>query len=160
MEVLIYPGTFDPFTKGHLDIARRATQLCRKLYVAVSVNANKKSFFTMEERLDMIRQCLKDLPNVEVIAHDGLLVDLFKLKKADAVVRGLRSESDFRFESEMATANKLLYDGFEAILLPCRMDLAFTSSSIVREVASFGGDISGMVPEEISDFVARRMRVK
>ncbi len=160
MEVLIYPGSFDPFTKGHLDIARRAAALCTKLYVAISVNAGKKSYFSTEERLEMIKKCLKDLPNVEVIAHDGLLVDLFKQKQADAVVRGLRSESDFRFESEMATANKLLYADFEAILLPCRMDLAFTSSSIVREVASFGGDISGMVPEEISEYVARHMRVK
>ncbi len=160
MKILIYPGSFDPFTKGHVDIARRAAKLCDKLYVSLSVNANKGCFFSTEERLDMIKKCLVDLPNVEVIAHDGLLVDLFKQKQADAVVRGLRSESDFRFESEMATANKLLYKGFEAILLPCRMDLAFTSSSIVREVASFGGDISGMVPEEISEYVARRMRVK
>lgn len=160
MSILIYPGSFDPFTNGHLDIVKRASRLCDRLIVAVSENSNKRSFFDSAERLSMIRTCLEGMPKVEVTSHAGLLVDFFRESGADAVVRGLRSESDFRYESEMATANKLLCADFEVLLLPCRMDLALTSSSIVREVASFGGDISGMVPEAICAYVTRRMRVK
>ncbi len=157
MRVLIYPGSFDPLTIGHEDIARRAAALCDRLYVAVLQNAQKRSAFTVEERLWMIRSCLGDVPNIDVAAHQGLLVDFYREKGAQAVVRGLRSESDFRYESELATANKLLCPGYESILLPCRMDLAFTSSSVVREVASYGGDLAGMVPAAIRGFVAEKL---
>lgn len=157
MRTLIYPGSFDPFTNGHIDIARRAARLCDHLVVAILINNSKHAFFTTAERVKMARLALKDLPDVEVLSYNGLLVDLFHQKKADAVVRGLRSESDFRFEAEIATANKMLYADYETCLLPCRMDLAFTSSSIVREVASYGGDISGMVPVEIINMICQKL---
>jgi pantetheine-phosphate adenylyltransferase len=159
MTVFIYPGSFDPFTNGHVDIARRASRLCDQLIVAVLTNSSKKAAFSTEERLQMAQISLKGIPNIVVERFDGLLVDFYRQKKARAVVRGLRSESDFRFEAEIAAANKLLLPEYETCLLPCRFDLAFTSSSIVREVATYGGNISGMVPADIREIVLRRMRI-
>lgn len=158
MSIFLYPGTFDPFTNGHVDIARRAAGLCDKLIVAVLTNKGKQPAFTVEERLQMAEDALRDLPALEVLAYDGLLVNLYTKVGADAVVRGLRSESDFRFEAEIAAANKLLLPEYETILLPCRIDLAFTSSTIVKEVASYDGNISGMVPAVIVERVMSRLR--
>ena len=160
MRIMIYPGSFDPLTNGHVDIARRAAGICDRLIVAVLTNSSKKTSFTVEDRVAMARLALQDLANVSVEHFDGLLVDFYRSRHACAVIRGLRSESDFRFEAEMAAANKLLYSGYETCLMPCRIDLAFTSSSIVREVASYGGDISGMVPAVILDQINRQMRRK
>ncbi len=158
MAIFIYPGSFDPFTNGHYDIARRAARLCDQLIVAVLTNSSKQSYFTVDERVAMARTALKDIPNVAVESFAGLLVDFFSQKKATAVVRGLRSESDFRFEAELAAANKLLLPTYETCLLPCRIDLAFNSSSIVREVATYGGDISNMVPPALVATIVERLR--
>ncbi|NLN45303.1 MAG: pantetheine-phosphate adenylyltransferase [Clostridiaceae bacterium] len=158
MRTFIYPGSFDPFTKGHADIARRAALLCDRLIVAVMTNKSKSPAFSTEDRVWMATECLKNVPGVSVSAFGGLLVNFYKENGATAVVRGLRSESDFRFEAELAAANKLLYPSFEMLLLPCRSDLTFTSSSIVREVATYGGDITNMVPDEIRSFVAEHLR--
>ncbi len=152
---MIYPGTFDPVTNGHVDIVRRAARLCDHLYVVILANSNKKPCFSVTDRLEMLRLAVKDLPTVSVDHFDGLIVDFYRQKSACAVIRGLRSESDFRFEAEFAAANKLLCADFETCLLPCRSDLAFTSSSIVREVASYGGDISGMVPPALVEKIMR-----
>ena len=157
MKTIIFPGSFDPFSLGHADIARRAAKLCDRLLVAVMLNRGKHPLFSIEERVDMVRQCLKDVPNIEVIAYNRLLVDLFLESGAVAVVRGLRSESDFSNEAEMSAANRLLLPAFDSILLPCRIDLVYTSSSIIKEVASYGGDISAMVSPEIVDFVKTRI---
>lgn len=158
MKIFIYPGTFDPFTNGHVDIARRAVSICDKVYVAILTNSTKKVAFSVEERLEMARISLAGIANIEVEAFDGLLVDYFKIKNASAVVRGLRSESDFRYEAELSAANKLLFPKFEAVLLPCRMDLAFTSSTIVKEVARYGGDVSGMVSKDIAQFIRNKLK--
>jgi len=160
MRVLIYPGTFDPFTNGHFDIARRAAKICDRLVVAILTNSSKKPYFSVADRVRMAQICLQGIPNIEVESFSGLLVDLYRQKKACAVIRGLRSESDFRFEAEMAAANKLLFAEYETCMLPCRIDLAFTSSSIVREVASYGGNISGMVPPAIIDMILQKMEKK
>jgi pantetheine-phosphate adenylyltransferase len=160
MRTLIYPGTFDPFTNGHVDIARRAARLCDHLIVAILTNSSKKPCFSTDDRVQMAELSLHDIPEaskISVECFDGLLVDFFKAKDASAVIRGLRSESDFRFEAEIAAANKLMLPEYETCLLPCRMDLAFTSASIVREVASYGGDISGMVPAPILTMVRQRL---
>lgn len=158
MVTLLFPGSFDPFTRGHRDIARRAAKICDKLYVAV-MNNNKKTYsFTLEERVEMAKKVLEEYPNIEVIGSTGLLVDIFKDLGCNAVVRGIRSETDFRFEAEMALANKLLYPNYDVTLLPCRDDLSLISSSIVKEVGSYGGDISGMVPAQIVDQVTERLR--
>jgi pantetheine-phosphate adenylyltransferase len=157
MTVFIYPGSFDPFTNGHLDIARRAAALCDQLIVAVLINSSKQSYFSADERVEMARTALKPYPSIVVESFAGLLVDFFALKGARAVVRGLRSESDFRFEAELAAANKLLLGNYETCLLPCRIDLAFNSSSIVREVALYGGDISNMVPAPLVTPIMERL---
>lgn len=149
----MYPGSFDPFTNGHLDIASRAASLCSKLHVVLLVNPAKHPAFEVEERLEMARLCLAEWDNIIVCSHHGLLVDYMRDNGLRVVVRGLRSESDFRFETEMAATNRLMYDEYETILLPCKTDYSFTSSSIVREVASYGGDISRMVPPIIKDKV-------
>lgn len=158
MKVFIYPGTFDPFTNGHVDIARRAGLICDKLYVAILTNSTKHVAFTVEERLEMAKISLAGLDNITIESFDGLLVDYFKIRKANAVVRGLRSESDFRYEAELCAANKLLYPKYEAVLLPCRMDLAFTSSTIVKEVARYGGDVSGMVSKDTAQFIRNKLK--
>lgn len=155
MKVMLFPGTFDPFTRGHRDIARRASKLCDKLIIAVMENASKKPMFTPEERVELINRSIagEDLPNVEVMHWAGLLVELYRKMDCCACVRGIRSESDFRYEAELALANRLLYPEYDAILLPCRDDLSLISSSIVKEVGYYGGDISKMVPAEIIDTV-------
>jgi len=158
VKTFIYPGTFDPFTNGHTDIARRAISICDKLYVAVLTNSTKKTSFSVDERIYMAKRSLEGIPGIEVESFQGLLVDYFKLKNADAVVRGLRSESDFRYEAELTAANKLLCPDFEAVLMPCRMDLAFTSSTIVREVASYGGDVSGMILPELAPMILDKFK--
>lgn len=158
MTSLLFPGSFDPFTRGHRDIARRAAKICDKLYVVVMNNSKKSYTFTLDERVDMCKMALKDIDNVEVLGSDGLLVDLFRELGCNAVVRGMRSESDFRYEAEMALANKMLYSEYDVTLLLCRNDLALISSSIVKEVGSYGGDISNMVPAEIVDMVNDRLR--
>ena len=158
MKTYIFPGSFDPFTLGHLDIAKRASKLCDKLVVAVMNNSAKKAMFTVEERIEMIKICLKDVPNVEVIARDNLMVDVYQEFGASAVVRGLRSESDFRYESEMNAANTLMYPEYQVIFLPCRAELAFTSSSIIKEVATYGGDISRMVVPAVEDMVHQKVQ--
>lgn len=157
MQTLIYPGSFDPFTNGHVDIASRSARLCDRLIIAILTNSAKKQYFTAAERVAMARIAMQDIPNIEVESYDGLLVDFYRQMKASAVVRGLRSESDFRFEAEIAAANKLLLPEYETCLLPCRIDLAFTSSSIIREVASYGGNITGMVPAGIIDIIRRKL---
>ena len=155
MKVMLFPGTFDPFTRGHRDIVRRASKLCDKLVVAIMENSAKTPLFTPDERVDLVRRSLagEDLDNVEVMKWDGLLVDLYKQLGCCASVRGIRSESDFRYEAELALANRLLLPGYDAILLPCRDDMSLISSTIVKEVGSYGGDISKMVPAEIIDTV-------
>ncbi len=147
-------------TNGHVDIIRRASGLCDLLIVAILSNRHKKTAFSADERVEMVQAALKNKKGLEVVRFDGLLVDLYRLKQASAVVRGLRSESDYRFEAEMAAANKILLPEYETCLLPSRIDLSFTSSSIVREVAAFGGNISRMVPKPIADFVAQRLSEK
>ena len=157
MKTFIFPGSFDPFSLGHLDIAKRAAQLCDKLVVAIMINRAKKSMFTVEERVEMARVCLQGIPNIEVISRETLLVDLYRELDASAVVRGLRSESDFRYEAEMNAANTLMFPQYQVIFLPCRADLAFTSSSIIKEVAYYGGDISRMVVPAVEEMVHRKL---
>lgn len=149
----VYPGSFDPFTNGHKDLAIRAAEISDKLDVVILQNASKQAAFTVEERVKMAKLSLAGYDNIHVTSYDGLLVDYLKENNLRIVVRGLRSESDFRYESQIATTNSLMLENYETILLPSRANYSFTSSSTVREVAAYGGDISRMVPEEIIDIV-------
>lgn len=157
MKILLFPGSFDPFTRGHRDIARRASKVCDKLYVAVMENNAKDALFTIEEREELVRLSLTNYDNIEVISSSGLLVDLYKQLGCCAVVRGIRSESDFRYEAELALANRLLCPEYDCLLLPCRDDMSLISSSIVKEVGHYGGDISKMVPAEIYNIVKDKL---
>lgn len=157
MKILLFPGSFDPFTRGHRDIARRAAKVCDKLYVAVMENSAKKTVFTLEEREELVKRSLTNYDNIEVISSTGLLVDLYKQLDCCAVVRGIRSESDFRYEAELALANRLLCPEYDCLLLPCRDDMSLISSTIVKEVGHYGGDISKMVPSEIVDTVKDKL---
>lgn len=135
----------------------RAAKLCDRLIVSVLNNPGKSPVFTADERVQMARTCLSDVSGIEVFSFDGLLVDLYRKIGASAVVRGLRGESDFRIEAEMAAANKLLLPEYDVILLPCSAEMVFIRSSTIKEVAFFGGDISRMINPQIVDFVRSKI---
>ncbi len=145
--IAIYPGSFDPITNGHLDIIKRASKLSEKLYVAVLVNDRKKAFLSVEQKIDLIKCATEDINNVEVIAFDGLLVDLLKDKNANFVIKGLRAITDFEYEFQMAQLNKDMNVKAETLFMMSSPEFTFLSSSAVREIYNFGGDISGYVPK-------------
>lgn len=153
----VCPGSFDPVTLGHLDIMTRASQLFDRVIVLVSVNYDKKPSFSAEERIELIKEVTKDLPNVEVERLDGLLADYVREKKACAIVKGLRATTDFEYEFQMALANRKLYSEAETVFLVTKSENMYLSSSIVRQIASFGGDISSFVPPEIADRIKERL---
>lgn len=149
MKIGIYPGSFDPITIGHIDIIKRAAKLTDKLIVAVLKNNEKNALFTADERVKMIKESVKNIKNVCVESFDGLLVDFAKKKKANVIIRGLREMTDFEYELKMAQTNRALYNNMETIFLITSPEYAYISSSIVREVASFGGDVSKFVTKNI-----------
>lgn len=147
MRVGIYPGSFDPVTLGHLDIIKRASNLVDKLYVAVIKNKKKKSLFTVDERLDMLERVTKDIHNVEVESFDGLTVEYAKQKDANVIFRGLRAVTDFEYELQIAQTNHQLNPKIDTVFLITNVEYAYLSSSIVREIASYNGEIDRFVPE-------------
>lgn len=152
----IYPGSFDPVTCGHMDLVHRAARIFPHLVVAVAVNVRKQPMFTPEERVDMLREALKSVPQVEVDSFSGLLVDYAMQRKANVVVRGLRALSDFENEFQMAHMNRRLAPKLETFFMMTGQEHFYVSSQTVKEVAYFDGDISGLVPEG----VLQRMRAK
>ncbi len=157
MRIGVYPGSFDPATLGHLDIIRRASQLFDKLIVAAMINGEKQSSFTMEEKVDFLRRMTCDLPNVEVDCFSGLLADYVQQKGACAIVKGLRAVSDFEYEFQMALANKKLNSDVDTVFLMTEQNYLFLSSTIVRDIARHGGDITGFVPEEIREDIMKKL---
>ena len=152
MRIAICPGSFDPVTLGHLDIIERAAKLFDKIYVAVVENSSKTPLFSVEERMRLLRCCLTDLPNVEVITFSGFLVDCAKEYGAVAIVKGLRAMSDFEYEFQMALTNKKLNPQLETLFLNTSAQYMYLSSSIVKEVGRNGGDISDFVhPAVVED---------
>lgn len=150
MKIGIYPGSFDPITLGHQDIIIRASRLVDKLIIGVLENKSKKPLFTSEERVDMIERVIrdnKDLSNVEVEAFDGLLVDFAKKKNADIIVRGLRAITDFEYELQIAQTNNKLDKKIDTVFFTTSVEYSYLSSSAVKEIATFGGDIRQFVPE-------------
>ena len=153
----IYPGSFDPVTYGHLDVIRRSARLVDELIIGVLNNKAKSPLFSVEERVRMLEEVTKDYHNVKVEAFEGLLVDFAKRKKADAVVRGLRAVTDFESELQMAQTNHKLKGSVETIFLTTRLEYSYLSSTIVKEVAAFKGDISQFVPEMVEQRIQEKM---
>lgn len=147
--IVIYPGTFDPITLGHLDVIQRAASLFDKVIVSVLVNASKAPLFTKEERMEMIRETVKDYKQVEVDEFDGLLVEYAKKKNAVAIIRGLRAISDFEYEFQMALMNRKISDGITTVFLMPHEKYTYLNSTIVRELARLHADVSEFIPESV-----------
>ena len=144
---VIYPGSFDPITKGHLDIIKRIAPKSVKVYVAILNNSTKNYLFTLEERLELIKKSCEDISNIEVVYFDGLLVEFAKQLDCSVVIRGLRAVSDYEMEMQMALVNRSMYEDLETLFMVADGNYSYLSSSIVKEVASYGGDIEPYVPE-------------
>jgi len=156
--IAIYPGSFDPPTLGHLDIIHRATRLCDELVVAVLKNSAKTPLFSVFERVNMLKEITKEYSNVRICSFDGLLVDFAKEQQAIMIVRGLRAVTDFEYELQLSQLNKELDSNIETVFLTTSLKYSYLSSSIVKEIASFGGDISGFVSPYIHQLVIERYR--
>lgn len=158
MRTAVYPGSFDPITNGHLDIIERASRVYDKLVVGVLNNANKKPLFTVDERIDLIKSVTSHIPNVEVDSFDGLLVDFAKSKGAEVIVKGLRTVTDFEYEFQMALLNKALNPEYETMFLMTDTKYSYISSSMVKELAGFHGDLTGLVPYEIISKIKQKYK--
>lgn len=156
----IYPGTFDPITNGHLDIIRRAVKIFDTVIVAVADNEGKNPLFGIEERVAMVRDAVKNIPGVEVDAFHSLIIEYCQKKKAVALIRGLRAVSDFEYEFQMALMNRKLDKDVESVFLMPKEKYSYLSSSMIKEIAAFGGDISCMVPDAVHDRLIRKFTEK
>jgi len=154
----VYPGTFDPITHGHVDIAVRATKLFARVTVLIAHNSTKQPVFSIEERLEQAHAALSFLPNVEVAAFSGLLADYVLQAKAQVIVRGLRAVSDFEYEFQLSGMNRFLLPDVETVFLPTSTDYTYLSSSLVREVARLGGDVSAFVHPQVLAALRMKMR--
>ena len=154
----IYPGTFDPITNGHLSIVNRALKIFDKLVIVILTNPNKVPLFSIDERIRMISQVLKDEPNIEVDTFGGLLVNYAVQRNSNVLIRGLRALSDFEYEFQMALMNRKLNRDVQSIFLTTDYKWFYTSSTIIKEAASFGGDISGLVPEIVNRKLKEKFR--
>ena len=150
MKLCIYPGTFDPFTNGHLDVLERAARLFDRVTVAIAVDSTKSALFGVEQRVDLIRANLTALPNVDVVSFEGLLVEFARARHACAIIRGLRALSDFEFEFNLALMNRHLEPEVETIFVMPNEAFSYTSSTLVKQVAKLGGDIGKFVPPNVA----------
>lgn len=158
MRIGIYPGSFDPVTLGHLDIIKRSSDLVDKLYVAVITNKRKESLFTREERIDMLKKVTKDISNVEIESFDGLTVEYAEEKGANVMFRGLRAVTDFEYELQLAQTNHKLNPKVDTLFLITNVEYSYLSSSLVREIASYNGDISCFVPGSILEDIQEKFK--
>ena len=156
MKTAIYPGSFDPVTYGHLDIIKRASRLVDRVIIGIIPNSSKSPLFSVEERLEMIKECIKDIDNVEVTSFEGLTINFAKQNDADVIIRGLRAVTDFEYEMQLAQANKTVAPEIETVFYVTSSQYSFLSSSIVRDVAKYGGDNSRFVP----DIVVKKLKEK
>ena len=158
MRTAIYPGSFDPLTNGHLDVIERAVKLFDHVIVAVAKNESKQPLFSLEERVDLVRSCIKNIPTAEVDSFDGLLVDYAKQRNAQAIVRGLRAISDFEFEFQLALMNRKLNEKVETIFMMPKDTYTFLSSRIIKEIARLGGDINAFVPTQVRSALLEKLK--
>ena len=156
MKVAIYPGSFDPITKGHLDVLKRAADIFDKVILVVSVNVNKKSFLPLEDKLMLIKEACKDIKNVEIDSFDGLTIEYAKKKNANVIIRGLRAVSDFEYEMQLSQANSALCKDIHTVFLITKPKYNFISSGTVREVALMKGDVSKFVPEPVAKYLEQK----
>lgn len=148
--IAVYPGAFDPITNGHVDIIQRGMRMFEQLIVLIAYNPNKKSLFSVQERMEMIGEIIKDFPNVRVDCHEGLLVEYVKTQGANVILRGLRALSDFEYEFQLALINRRLNREVETVFLMTGYKWFYTSSTIIKEAASLGGSVKGLVPEIVN----------
>ena len=158
MTKAIYPGSFDPVTLGHLDIIKRASRTVDKLIVGVLNNGGKHPLFTIDERVDMLKEVTRDIPNVKIMSFSGLLVDFARQTESTVIVRGLRAISDFDYELQMAQTNRKMNPEVDTMFLATSLEYAYLSSSTVKEFASFDGDISQCVPEFVAKLIYEKYR--
>ena len=151
MKKAVYPGSFDPITNGHLDIIKRAAEIFDEVCVAVISNPDKNAYFSLEERLQMLKEAAKDIKRVKVDYFDGLLVDYAKQKGFESIIRGLRAVSDFDYEFQMALTNRQMNPKIETVFLMTDYKYSYLSSSIVKQIAHFGGDVHNLVPENVAE---------
>ena len=156
----IYPGSFDPVTNGHIDIIHRAAQISDELIVGVLQNKAKTPLFSVEERVTMLNEVTKNMKNVKIIPFEGLLIDFAKQMDAKVIVRGLRAITDFEYELQMSQTNRKLNSDVETIFLTTSLDYSYLSSTTVKEVASFDGDISQFVPEFVANKITEKIKEK
>jgi len=154
----IYPGSFDPVTNGHLDIIERAAGLFDELIVAVAKNIGKDPMFSLEERMEMLRETCRDKKNVRVDSFDGLTVRFAKAHDAQVIIRGLRAVSDFEYEFEMALMNRRLDENIEMVFMMTNAEYSYLRASIVKEIADFGGPVAGLVPPIAEEYLKRKLR--
>ena len=159
MKRAVYPGSFDPITFGHIDIIERSAKMVDELVIAVLRNSAKNSLFSLEERVNMIKEVTKDFPNVKVETFDGLLVDYMRQIDATIIIRGLRAVTDFEYELQIAQMNHVLKENAETIFLMTSLQYSYLSSSLVKEIASYGGDISKFVPNELIERIYTKYNV-
>ena len=159
MKRAIYPGSFDPLTLGHLDMIERSAKIVDELVIGVLNNSAKNSLFSLDERVSMIKEMTKDLPNVSVTSFDGLLVEHMKQIDATIIVRGLRAVTDFEYELQIAQANGVQNPEIETVFLTSSLNYSYLSSTIVKEFASYGGDISKFVPEQFIDRIYAKYNI-
>jgi len=160
LTIAIYPGSFDPITNGHLDIATRAAKLFEKLIIGIYDVPGKDVMFTTEERVELVRQAITNLPNVEVESYSGLTVDFAKKVKAQTMVRGLRISADFQREFDMAMMNKRLFPELELVCLMSTLGYQFLSSGLLKEAASLGGNIDEFVPNHVAEALKKKVKSK
>ena len=160
MKRAIYPGSFDPVTNGHMDIIRRSANIVDELYVGVLNNRAKNSLFSVEERVSMLEEMTTDLSNVKVVSFDGLLVNFAREIQANIIVRGLRAVTDFEYELQIAQTNHVQYDGIETIFLTASLQYSYLSSTIVKEFAAYGGDLSQFVPVQFISRIYEKYGIK
>lgn len=150
-QTVIYPGTFDPITNGHLDIIQRASRLFQQVIVAVAQNPSKKPLFNLEQRVAWVTESCASLPNIRVVGFSGLLVDLARQHRAQALIRGIRGTADIDYEIQLAQLNEQLYQGLESVFLPPSVEWRYLSSTMVREILLHGGDVARFVPQAVNN---------